>query len=202
MWSILFSSIESVLNYYLQLDPETTMRLAKLAGKVVAIKDSRLNFECYLIFTPEKIKLQRHYQGIADTTLQGTPFALSKLFNLFSSRQQAIFSGEITISGDMELGQAVQTIFDNIDVDWEEQLSKLTGDVIAHQVGNRIRGLQNFLSTSKTSFQQNLSEYLQEEIGYLPPRLELEDFLQDVSLIRDDIERMEARVQRIVADQM
>ena len=43
----------------------------------------------------------------------------------------------------------------------------------------------------------NIREYLQEESRELPSRYEVERFTADVNALRDDVERLAARVQRL-----
>ena len=43
------------------------------------------------------------------------------------------------MTGDVELGQQVKTLFDEIDIDWEGHLARFTGDVVAFQVGSLFR---------------------------------------------------------------
>ena len=43
----------------------------------------------------------------------------------------------------------------------------------------------------------NIREYLQEESREVPTRHEVDRFSQEVSTLRDDVERMAARVQRL-----
>jgi ubiquinone biosynthesis protein UbiJ len=43
----------------------------------------------------------------------------------------------------------------------------------------------------------DIQEYLQEEAGLLPTRYEIEAFLSLVDILRDDMERVEARIERL-----
>ena len=44
---------------------------------------------------------------------------------------------------------------------------------------------------------QNIREYLQEEAREVPSRSEVESFGDDVNTLRDDVERLAAKVQRL-----
>ena len=100
------------------------------------------------------------------------------------------------ITGDLESAQALQDILGDTDIDWEEHLSSLVGDVVAHQVGRGVRGLLNWASGSSASLQEDLSEYLLHEAKLLPDSEDLENFLNKVDTIRSDIERFSIRLDR------
>ena len=44
---------------------------------------------------------------------------------------------------------------------------------------------------------QDAGEYLKYERELLPDRAQVETFMQQVDVVRDDVERLEARVQRL-----
>jgi ubiquinone biosynthesis protein UbiJ len=50
------------------------------------------------------------------------------------------------------------------------------------------------MEQSVTNLRQDLTEYLQEESKHLPPRQEVEDFFTDISELRDDVERLEIKI--------
>ena len=93
---------------------------------------------------------------------------------------------------------ALQDLLAGTDWDWEEQLSQLTGDVIARQVGNLARRSGQFISDSRHTLEQDVSEYLQEEARLLPTRSEVDDFLHDVDELRSDVDRLNARIERLL----
>jgi ubiquinone biosynthesis protein UbiJ len=103
----------------------------------------------------------------------------------------------VEIQGDSELGHRFGNLLGKLEIDWEEQLSKLTGDLLAHQTGNLVRGAGAWARAARASLAQDLPEYLQEELGLLPSRIEVGEFLAEVDRLRDDAERLEQRIQRL-----
>ena len=76
-------------------------------------------------------------------------------------------------------------------------MSRVTGDVVAHQVGRRGRQFAAYLEDGAETAQANISEYLTEEARLLPTRIEAEDFFQDVDTLGDATERLAARLERL-----
>ena len=90
-------------------------------------------------------------------------------------------------------------ILDGIDIDWEEHLSRVTGDVLAHQVGNVARGMLEWGRNTLDTVSRDVAEYLHEESRDLPTRGEVDEFLARIDTLRLDVDRLEARVQRLQA---
>jgi ubiquinone biosynthesis protein UbiJ len=128
--------------------------------------------------------------------LHGTPLGMARL-GLGSDTAGTLFSGEVEITGDIETGQAFRAILDGMDIDWEEQVSRVTGDVVAHQLGNLARKAGAWLRHGGQTLEQDIGEYLQEESRVLPSRIEIENFIADVGMTAMAVERLEARLQRL-----
>jgi ubiquinone biosynthesis protein UbiJ len=103
----------------------------------------------------------------------------------------------VDIQGDTDTGEQFQDILSAVDWDWEEQLSRITGDVLAHQAGKLARKATLFIKNSRSTLQQDISEYLQEEVRLLPARIEVGYFLEEVDQLRADVDRLSARVDRL-----
>jgi ubiquinone biosynthesis protein UbiJ len=191
-------TLEAALNRYLRLDPEATTRMASLAGRCIAIELSGIDLTLFMLPDEQGIRILENVdvEDGVDTTLHGTPLALARL-GLGANTSKTLFSGDVTISGDVETGQAFKAILDDMDIDWEEQLSRLTGDIIAHQAGNVARRTQRVLSHGKVTLEQDLGDYLREELRVLPARIEVENFSADIDRIRTDADRLAARIQRL-----
>ena len=192
------AGLELALNRYLALDPAIQRRLARLHGKVIAFELAGLGETIFLVPGPERLQVLANYEGQADCRLRGTPLALSRMGDPKASSGQ-LFSGQVEISGDTELAHSFGKIIGAIDVDWEEQLSRITGDIIAHQLGNMWRATGHWAKDSGHSLSLDLQEYLQEELQLLPTRVEIDAFLGAVDTLRDDSERLQARIDRLRA---
>lgn len=196
LFSLALAPIEKILNSYLQLDPESKKRLSALAGKVVVIEFQHFPVKIYWAFNVEGVRLFDKYQESTDVSLRGSPFDFMRL-TTSKNTSAAIFGSDITVIGDMEVAEKFKALFANLDIDWEEQLSHVTGDVMAHQIGNFIRSISNWAKQSATILRQDITEYIQEEARWLPPREELQDFLTQVDTLRNDTERLELRLDKI-----
>ena len=197
----LAAALESALNLYLRQSPDALQRAAQLQGKAIAISVTGTGLTVYFLPDKEGVQVLSHYEGDVETHLTGTPLGFARLS--LNNREDALFQGAVKIEGDTDTGQAFQDLLAGVDWDWEEQLSRVTGDVIAHQAGKLARTAKQFLGDSRDTLAEDCSEYLQEEARLLPTQIEVDYFLSDVDQLRDDVERLEARVERLLkaADQ-
>jgi ubiquinone biosynthesis accessory factor UbiJ len=192
----LLAAIEQALNHYLALDPRALEQMAVLEGRVLGVELRGLAVTFYLLPGRGGVQVLGHYEGDADARLSGTPVALARL-GLGANAPGMLFSGEVRIEGDTELGQTFRRILDDMDIDWEEQLARYTGDLVAHQVGRGLRAAAHWGGEAGRSLEQDVTEYLQEESRQLITEQELEGFLAGVDVARTDVDRLEARIKRL-----
>ncbi len=193
---IITAALETALNRYIELDPEGMANMSRLQGKVIAIDILGLDMSLYIIPGDRHIHVMSHYDGEADTRLRGAPFSLLKM-SLGTKAEESLFAGAVEIVGDTESGQRFNQILQQLDIDWEEHLSHITGDVIAHQLGRGLRGLLRWGRQVEDSLLQDTAEYLEEEKHLLATNYEVEEFNHAVDVLRNDTERLQARVQRL-----
>ncbi len=192
------SVMQSAFNRCLGFDSQSRERFAKLQGKVIAIELAGLGAKLFLLPGAEQVEIRADYDGEADVTLSGTPFAFARM-GLADDSADSIFQGDVTLKGDSALGSRFGEIIKGLDVDWEEMASRVMGDVMAHKLGNMVRGGIALGKENLASSQQTLTEYLQEELRQLPPREEVECFLNDVDTLRNGVDRAEARIKRLAS---
>ncbi|MEY8194544.1 MAG: SCP2 sterol-binding domain-containing protein [Cycloclasticus sp.] len=196
--SPLVKPLQIALNRYLDYDPEVPKQLLAMQGNVVELHFRSLELSLYILINATDLDICDDYDGAVDTTISGSPIALA-MMGLQSSSVSSLFSGEVTIVGDTELGSRFQALLDNVEVDWEEPLSQLSGDVIAQQVGGLLRGVAGWLEESTNTNALNVSEYLREEQAMLPSKFEEERFKREVDELRLAVDRLEAKVGRLMA---
>lgn len=189
--------LEKAFNQCLRMDPETLAQVTRLEGKVIALEIAGLGKTIYLVPTASGLRVQSVFEGEPDVTLRGGPFSLARLG--LSEHPTKVFGDGVEMSGDAQLGRKIQRILDGLKLDWEEQLSHLSGDVVAHQVGNTLRGLLDWGRQAADTLGRDVAEYFQEESRDLVVRAELAPFLDGVDILRADVDRLTQRVQRLQA---
>lgn len=190
-------ALQKAINHALSLDESMPAKLSTLDNRVLKICIKPLNLCFYFLFTKGAIVLEDTYEGPVDTTIQSSPIGFIRLSLLPASKVRSLFNDSIEISGDVELGQRVKQLFDSIDIDWEGHLAQFTGDTIAYQLGSVVRKGLAFKQQFSASMQQNITEYLQEEIRAFPPREEVEDFFNDIDDLSLHVERIEAHIHQL-----
>jgi len=191
------SLLEDVGNRALRFDPETCRRFAELDGRVICLRILRLPLEPLdILLAPSEAGLRRVRQSAAeaDVTISASSVVFARL-----AMGRPMAAGEIQISGDVALGQAFQRILEHVQIDWEEALSRLTGDIAAHQIARAARHATEWGRHVADTLQQDAAEYLQEEARLLATRPEVERFLDAVDRLRADAERLGKRLDRFEA---
>lgn len=189
-------ALELAINQYLQLDPHMAQQMSRFNGKVIAIDLQGLALRLFCLPAQDGMHLLLNYQGQYDTLITGRPLALLQMA-LREDSSTLMFAGDIRIEGDIELGQSFKQALNQLDIDWEEHLSHLCGDVLAHKIGHFTREIQHWWRNSTWRFSENSAEYLQQEIFATPTRGEVDTFYQNVEQLRDDSARLMARIQRL-----
>ena len=191
-----FRLLERLLDDALDLDFESRSALAGLSGKVVDIEVAgagafRLRIE------DERVRIgPRDEAGDADVTVRGAPLSLLR-FAFADDREALILGDEVSLHGDVALATQLQRIAARMDVDVEEALARRIGDVPAHEFMRGMRGFGGWMRAAGTALLADLSEYLCYEAAVTPRRDEVQRFSYAVDDLRDDIERLDARVTRL-----
>jgi ubiquinone biosynthesis protein UbiJ len=187
--------IEDAGNRLLRLDPETLRRLGDLQGRVMCIEFRDLARKIYLHPSEAGFRLATECDQAPAVTLRGTLATFARLG--LGAESETLKAGELEIEGDAALGQRLQRIVRELDLDWEEPLARLFGDPLGHEIGRAARAAFDWHRQALQTFGLNSAEYLQEEARLLPVRAEVEAFLNGVDGVRADVDRLAARIQRL-----
>jgi ubiquinone biosynthesis protein UbiJ len=185
------AAMEAAINSALRYDPGSRHAVGRLAGQVLAVEMTRPQLTFFLEPQPEGVRVASHFEGVVTTRLRGSPIALLTL--LRSERLNLAGSG-VEVFGSTGLLSQLQRIIRELDIDWEQALTGVTGDVAGHQGGKALRGLGSWMSGRKDTFERLLGEYLSEELNTTPARAELEHFYREVDDLRLATDRLEARL--------
>jgi ubiquinone biosynthesis protein UbiJ len=128
----------------------------------------------------------------ADATISGAPLSLLALTG--AAPEAVIQRGDVRIEGDAEVAQQFRELMTLLLPDLEAGLSGLVGRSAAHVLMRGLRGAADWSRSSAWTGVQNLSEYLAHERGELVPRAEAEHFLRGVDDLREQLDRIDARL--------
>lgn len=192
-------TLQLALNTALTLDEQMPDKLNALEGKVLKLVITPLNAHFFIRFANKEILLLDRYEEQPDSIIYSSPLGLIRLSLLPSSKARSLFNDKIRIVGDVELGQKIKQIFDEMDIDWEGHLAEFTGDVVAHQIGSFVRKGLQFKKQFSTSMRLNMSEYIQEELRLTPSKNEIEDFFKDIDELSLDVERLTAHINQLMS---
>lgn len=182
--------LSRAVNHVLQSAPLAMERLRKHAGRTAAFQVG-----------PVTVALTVQTTGLVAAAVAGaardlevriSPFLLPRL----AAREEAAFR-EIEMEGDMELAQEISYLARNLTWDAEEDFSKVVGDVAAHRLFSGARSMAKWGREAALRTAQGASEYWTEEAPLIASRVKVEDFVHGVERLRDDLERLEKRIEKL-----
>jgi len=187
---IALASLEAAFNHLIVEQPE--IMAPALEGRRICIDLVGLDTQLYFHFVGPRVIVMDSMDNAVDATIRGTPVALAS-----AGLSKQASARDIHLSGDLQLAQAFEALLKNIKIDWEEQLSRYTGDAIAFQAGQMARGLRQWGVQAADAFVDDLRDYLQMEARQLPMPGEVDRFNREVDDVRAAVERFELRVLRL-----
>ena len=195
-------ALQKSLNHALALDELSAPKICALEGKCLKIIIAPLNVHFFILFQNHKIHLKSDTITLPDTVIHSSPLGVIRLSLLPSSKVRSLFNDQIRISGDVQVGQQVKKLFDELQIDWEGHLAHFTGDVVAHQIGSFVRHSWSIKQRMSDSFRKNLSDYVHDESRLLPSRQELEDFYTAIDALSLTVERLAAHINQVTQSKL
>jgi len=193
-------ALEVALNRALALDPDTRTALVALDGQRIA-----LTLESPALAMQIGVSGPRLTVGPVDpsqeadlavrSTLGGVLAQLPFLAN--ARRGNSAPAGRVKVSGDAELARRLQQLATRFDPDWQQPFVTAFGEILGVQIAQTLRAALLQARRSAKDLAETAAEYVTEESRDVVPRAELDAFHDDVDVIRDDVERMAARVARL-----
>lgn len=190
--------MQAASNRLLELDPDVRRELGKLEGHVFRIRLTGPDIEFFIAPRAEGLSFPDEHEGEVSTTLKGSPFALFSLS--VGNGGNGAPAGHVEIAGNVEAGRRFAEILKRLDPDWEEPLSMMMGDVAAHEFGGLMRGGLSWARDAAGRMAENMARYATDERRDVVSGSELAGFLSDVDHLRDDVDRLEARMRKFAKE--
>lgn len=101
------------------------------------------------------------------------------------------------VSGSVEFADALGFVLRNLSWDFEEDLSKLTGDIAAHRIAAMLRSFGAWQGRARQSLMENWADYLTDEQPTLVNHRELGGFSNSIGQLGEDLARIDLRIQQL-----
>jgi ubiquinone biosynthesis protein UbiJ len=185
-----FFFIPSGLNHLLAQESWARDRLARHAGKIARFEASAITLE-----------LQVGADGLlalapANAAPQVTIRVKAADLPLILQNRERAFS-YVTVEGDADFANAISQLSQSLKWDAEDDLSKLFGDIAANRLVAGAKAAAGTAREVPQKLAEQLAEYLLEEKPMLVRPQAVQDFGSDVARLRDDLERLTKRLEKL-----
>jgi ubiquinone biosynthesis protein UbiJ len=192
--------LEQVLNRNLPRSPRARELTAELQGRRLRIAVEHSPWLICLESTGSSLALRADPvraraaadERPADATISGSALALLALAG--ADPEDVLRRGAVRLDGDLAVAQAFRALARLLRPDLEEELSRWIGDGPAHQA---LRFARSVFDAGRRAVQTgalNVAEYLSHERRDVVPATEAESLFRDVERLRDDVDRLAARI--------
>lgn len=190
---LLLPTIEIILNRALKADPATRAKIATLKNQIIQINCTDWKIKFYILCGDGTLQFEKKSLRTSDTVVTGT---LNHFFNLFmkGASNKTLFEYPIDIAGNTHNLEILRNAFENIDLDVEEKLSSLLGDALAHKLCFHAKETHHIARDTQEKLKEQIKEYIYCEAKHFPTRKKVEKFYTDIARLREDVERMEAKI--------
>jgi len=178
------------LNHVLRDESWATERLRPFAGAQVLIEGGPLRLHMGI---DEHGLLTRGCKDQAPDVTLTLPADTPLRFLL---DRRGLFSA-VKLSGTADVAESLAFVFRNLRWDAEGDLAGLIGDIPARRLSRFGADMAARLQDSGRRLSENIVEYATEDSALLAPRREIEGFGQAVDGLRDDLARLEKRINRL-----
>ena len=190
------AAVESSMNILVNDDPELVRRLSRLKGQVIQVHLRELNKTLTFVFS-QQIDVIAAYEGEPDCYLSLNLASLSELREQ-SNITQLIKQDKLTLEGDIQLAQKFSQLLSDCKPDIEEWLSRITGDVVAHNLVQSASGLREFAKRRAEKHTNHLAQAITEEWKLAPSSLEVAHFCDQVDGVASWTARVEAKLNKLM----
>lgn len=195
--SLMLLPAEQMLNHLLARDPYLAARLKPFTGKAITLLSERPSARITLLLLEGRVRLSSLDSDMLNQTpdacIRGNASDLSGL--LLDSASRPLANSAIEVTGDALLVQDLFTTLRELDLDWQDYLAPLLGEVVTHELGQFSARAQHWGKEARRNLGQSMDAYLKEERQLVPDRTSLDGFSTQLDQLRLRLDRVAARAE-------
>jgi ubiquinone biosynthesis protein UbiJ len=188
---VVIAQLDRAINHALRYSLAWPEYAARLNHSLIRCDIPLLNMQIYARIENEQITLNRYGPESVDLVISATPSALLEM------AQTKKAGSKISISGNAALAQTLQQAISALDIDWEGVLADQIGEMPARQASQLFTRVKTAATRFATQFLADSADYWVDEQRLLASQTEVEPFYQEVTTLRYEVDRLEARIRRL-----
>lgn len=192
----LLAAVELGLNRVLRLDATALPRLARLQGRVIAVDCQAPALCLFLLADGEGLRLAAHWEGAVDCRLRAPAASLLRLA-VSQDKSGVLHSPEVELDGDSAVLLELAGVLQDLELDWEYELSRWLGPVASQVLGSHLRSRVHWTGQTLDSLRLNLADYLSEESRSLVGQREADARFAELDSLKLALDRLDARIERL-----
>jgi ubiquinone biosynthesis protein UbiJ len=192
----LLAGAERGLNRVLRLDPTALPRLARLSGRIIEIDCTVPAWRLFVLADGEGLRLAENWGSEPDCRLRTSAASLLRLVT--SRNKTAILHGpDVEIEGDSALLMSFAEVLQDLELDWEYEVSRWLGPVGTQLLSTGLREQTVWARQGAESLRQDFADYLSEESRTFVGMAEAEARFAELDRLKLALDRLEARVEQL-----
>lgn len=189
---LICATLEKVLHKIVAMDPASPALLQKVQGKQLALQLQELPWRFVLSANESTLLLNQHNEK-ADCVIS-TDLATLQQLNDPGQLTRLIKQDKLQIDGDLQVAQQFSVLLQQLNPDWQQQLSGWLGDALAHKVATCFVQLQQYIQTQLQQLEQATTELVQDELALSPTQAEMNQFSREVSQLQARLDQLSRHI--------
>jgi ubiquinone biosynthesis protein UbiJ len=182
------------LNHLIGGEPWAGERLRAFAGKTVTIAGGP--FPMHLAVTADGLFAVADVAGELESEAAVTITLPADFAARLLVDRSSLFAAA-KLAGSADFAETLAFVFRNLRWDAEDDLAQWVGDIAARRLVQAGKSLHARQTQAVSNLAANVAEYATEDADWLAPPRELQAFGEAVNALRDDVARLEKRLQRL-----
>ena len=195
----MLSPIASTINRGIDDNPEAQDLCDALEGRSLRILPKPLPISILISAAGGMVDLSSDTEQQADAEITGTVIELNRL--MFIDNQAPIREGHVEIIGDIDIADRFRDLLLRARPDMEKKLAEWFGTSTASRVSGFVRDSRDWAADAIEDLAERAGDYLHDESKQLPEKNEIDEHFNNVDQLVNDIERLEARTNRLMEQQ-
>ena len=189
-------SLSVILNLFFMRYPDLKKQLSELSGKIFEFAVEDFN-ESYFMMVNDQggVTIHSYCDNIPNVTMSGSSNAFLSLLFQTTDPDSLFFSRALDLSGETDTGLHFKNILNNVDINWEQELSTLVGATLAYSLMGMANQLKDVGEQGKERVETEIENWMKEQ--NLPLKEKFETFQAELQTLQEQTDRLEKSISRV-----